>query len=164
MKSSFRRGYVWVGVFLFVSLILALTSSCASGPNSGSVSETKGTAAEAEKFTSDAEKRLLDLGIKFSRADWVKSTFITSDTEALSAAANEEIIRATTELVDQSRRFDGLQLAPDVERKLKLLKLSLTLPAPKDPKEREELTKLAASLEGAYGKGKYCPMATKENV
>jgi peptidyl-dipeptidase A len=161
MKSSFRRSYVWAGVFLFVSLILALTSSCATSPNSVSDSETKGTAAEAERFTNDADKRLLDLGIKFSRADWVKSTFITSDTEALSAAANEELIRATTELVDQSRRFDGLQLAPDVERKLKLLKLSLTLPAPKDPKEREELTKLAASLEGAYGKGKYCPDGDK---
>jgi peptidyl-dipeptidase A len=38
-----------------------------------------------------------------------------------------------------------------------LLKLSLTLPAPKDPKERNELTKIAASMEGEYGKGKYCP-------
>src|SRR4029079_4315818 len=54
-------------------------------------------------------------------------------------------------------RFDGLQLPPDVERKIKLLKLSLTLPAPKDEKERAEVTKLRASLEGAYGKGKYCP-------
>ncbi len=161
MKSSFRTGYVWAAVFLFASLLLALTSSCASSPSSTSVSETKGTPAEAEQFSKDAEQRLLDLGLKFSRADWVKSTFITNDTEALSADANEEFIKATTELVDQSRKFDGLQLSPDVDRKLKLLKLSLTLPAPKDPKEREELTKLAASLEGAYGKGKYCPDGDK---
>ncbi len=44
---------------------------------------------------------------------------------------------------------------------MKLLKLSLTLPAPKDPAERDELTKLAASLEGDYGKGKYCPDGDK---
>ena len=31
------------------------------------------------------------------------------------------------------------------------------MPAPKDPTERDEITKLAASLEGDYGKGKYCP-------
>ena len=54
-----------------------------------------------------------------------------------------------------------MQVAPDVARKLKLLKLSLTLPAPKDPAEREALTKFAASLEGAYGKGKYCPDGDK---
>ena len=42
-------------------------------------------------------------------------------------------------------------------RKLKLLKLSLPLPAPRDPKLQTELTELAASLEGDYGKGKYCP-------
>jgi peptidyl-dipeptidase A len=91
----------------------------------------------------------------------VKSTFITDDTEALSASANEDVIAATTELAGESRRFDGLQLTPDVARKLKLLKLSLTLPAPKNEKERTELTKLAASLEGDYGKGKYCPDGEK---
>src|SRR6185295_2121578 len=117
----------------------------------------KGTPAEAEKFIADAEQRLFDLNIKYSRADWVKSVFITDDTEALSADANTNVIAATTELADQSRRFDGLQLPPYVARKIKLLMLSLTLPAPSDPVEREELTTLAASLEGDYGKGKYCP-------
>ncbi|MEP6961504.1 MAG: M2 family metallopeptidase, partial [Acidobacteriota bacterium] len=37
-----------------------------------------------------------------------------------------------------------------------LLKRGLTLAAPADPKESQEVTKLAASLEGTYGKGKYC--------
>jgi peptidyl-dipeptidase A len=161
MKSSFRRGYVWAVVFLFVGLILALTSSCATNPNPASVSETKGTPAEAEKFIADAEKRLLELNIKFSQADWEKSTNITDATEASSAEANKQVIAATTELALQSRRFDGVQLPPDVARKIKLLKLALTLPAPKDPAERDELTKLAASLEGDYGKGKYCPDGDK---
>ena len=161
MNFICRSRHLWTGAFLLISLVLALTSSCANNPNSPAVSNAKGTPAEAEKFMADAEKRLLALSIKTSHADWVKSTFITDDTEALSASANEDLIAATTELVDQSRRFDGLQLEPDVERKLKLLKLSLTLPAPKDPKEREELTKLAASLEGDYGKGKYCPDGDK---
>lgn len=161
MRSSFRRGYVWAVVFLFASLILAFTMSCATNPNSNSVSETKGTPAEAEKFIADAEKRLLDLNIKFSLADWEKSTNITDATEAASAEANKQVIAATTELAMESRRFDGAQLPPDVARKLKLLKLALTLPAPKDPAERDELTKLAASLEGDYGKGKYCPDGDK---
>ncbi len=39
--------------------------------------------------------------------------------------------------------------------------MRLTLPAPHDAAEREELTKIAASLEGDYGKGKYCPEGEK---
>jgi peptidyl-dipeptidase A len=159
MNFICRSRHLFFGAFVLASLILALTSSC-TNPISP-VSNEKGTPSEADKFITDAEKRLLDLNVKYSRADWVKSTYITDDTETLSADANKEVIAATTELVDQSRRFDGLQLSPSVERKLKLLKLALTLPAPKDPVERDELTKLAASLEGDYGKGKYCPEGDK---
>jgi peptidyl-dipeptidase A len=128
--------------------------SCTDNPNSPSGSANK---AEAEKFLGDAENRLLDLSIKAGRADWVKSTFITDDTESMAAAANDDLIAATTELAEQARRYENLDLSPEGKRKLKLLKLSLTLPAPKDPKERNELTKIAASMEGEYGKGKYCP-------
>src|SRR6267143_966168 len=161
--NLFRRSsHVWTGAFLLLIVSLSLMSSCARSPNLVSTSGGKRTAAEAEKFVADAEKRLFDLNVKFSRADWVKSTFITDDTEAMSAEANKDVIAATTELADQSGRFDGLDLPYDVARKLKLLKLSLTLPAPRDPTQRDELTKLAASLEGDYGKGKYCPDSEKQ--
>ncbi|MDQ2920389.1 MAG: M2 family metallopeptidase [Acidobacteriota bacterium] len=136
-------------------------SSCTNKPDSISQSAAKGTPAEAEKFIAEAEKRLFDLNVKYSRADWVKSTFITDDTEVLSADANNAVITAVTELADQSRRFDGLDLPYDIARKMKLLKLSLVLPAPHDPTERAELTRLGASLEGDYGKGKYCPDGDK---
>jgi peptidyl-dipeptidase A len=154
--NSIRRGArLWTGVFLFITAMLALT--CTNGPGTNPLSNTKATAADAEKFISDAEKRLFDLNVKLSHADWVKSTYITDDSELLSAEANQELIAATTEFAEESRKFDGLDLPPDVARKIKLLKLSLTLPAPKNDAERAELTKLAASLEGDYGKGKYCP-------
>ncbi|MFN2531391.1 MAG: M2 family metallopeptidase [Pyrinomonadaceae bacterium] len=134
---------------------LVLMTSCINNTNSNR--GAKGATEDALRFMDRAEKRLFDLNIKFARADWVKSTYITDDTEALSAAANTDLIAATTELADEGLRFEGIDLPADVERKLKVLKLSLTLPAPKDPNEREELTKIAASMEGDYGKGKYCP-------
>jgi len=133
--------------------------SCTDNPNSPSAGS--GSKDEADKFLGDAEKRLLDLSIKAGRADWVKSTFITDDTETLAAEANENLIAATTELAEQARKYENLDLSPEAKRKLKLLKLSLTLPAPKDPAERNELTKIAASMEGDYGKGKYCPEGDK---
>jgi peptidyl-dipeptidase A len=161
VNSIYQTRQLWAGGFLLISAGLVLLSSCANNPNSMSRSGTKATVAEGEQFITDAEKRLFDLNVKFARADWVKSTFITDDTETLSANANKDLIGATTELAEQSRRFDGLDLSADTHRKMKLLKLSLTLPAPKDPTERDELTKLAASMEGDYGKGKYCPEGDK---
>ena len=151
----------WVRALVVLCAGLSLLSSCVQQEGSNPTSSAKGTPAEAGQFVADAEKRLLELNIKYSRADWVKSTFITDDTEALSAEANKQVIEATTELAEQSRRFDGLDLPYDTARKIKLIKLALTLPAPSNPTEREELTKIAASLEGDYGKGKYCPDGDK---
>jgi peptidyl-dipeptidase A len=117
----------------------------------------KPTAEEARKFIDDAEQKLLALGIDAGRADWVKSTYITDDTEILAAKLDERAISAAVEFAKQSTRFDGIKLDPVTARKIRLLKLSLTLATPSDPKEAEELTRIVAGLEGTYGKGKYCP-------
>jgi len=66
-------------------------------------------------------------------------------------------VKGTRAFAKRATRFDGLNLPAEMARKMKLLKLSLTLAAPSNPKESEELTRLVASLEGTYGKGKYCP-------
>jgi peptidyl-dipeptidase A len=115
------------------------------------------SAAEAQTFIDSAEKRLLDLWIRSDRAAWVQSNFITDDTERMAAQAQKEVIAATTELAVAATRFDNLELPYDVARKLKLLKLSLTLPAPGNSAEQTELTEISASLESDYGKGRYCP-------
>src|SRR5512141_1105940 len=115
------------------------------------------TVAEAKAFLDEAEARLLALATDAGRAAWVQSTYITEDTEILSAQANERSIIATVGYAKKATRFDGLQLPPHPARKRKLLKISLTLAAPSDPKESEELTRITAAMEGAYGKGKYCP-------
>ena len=115
------------------------------------------TPESAKKFVDDAEQKLLKLWIDTGRADWVKSTYITEDTEVLAALANEKSISAGVAYAKQATRFDGLSLDPETARKLKLLKLSLTVAVPSDPAEAAELTRLGAAMEGMYGKGKYCP-------
>jgi len=117
---------------------------------------SKPTVAEAEQFMSQAETRLNDLTVKAARAAWVQENFITDDTQAIAADASDEITAVTTELVDESRRFDGLSMPPDLARKFTLLKLGLTAPAPHDPSLRKEMTQIATSLDADYGKGKYC--------
>jgi len=114
------------------------------------------TVEQARAFVNEAEGRLLDLATEASRADWVKSTYITDDTETLAAQANQRAISATVSYAKAAPRFDRLALPDDVARKLELLKLSLTLPAPSNRKEAEELTRIVAAMEGTYGKGKWC--------
>lgn len=134
----------------FVAVVAAVTlAACSSAP--------KPTVEEARKFIDGAEAKLLELSNEAGRAQWVQSTYITQDTEALSALANERAISANVRLAKEAARFDGLQLPEDVARKMKLLKLAITMPAPADPKESSEITKIASGLEAAYGRGKYCP-------
>src|SRR5437868_6147751 len=123
-------------------LILALASLVAAAQPAAPP-----TAAEAKAFVDAAEARLLKTSVESSRADWVNQTFITDDTDILSA---------TVELAKQATRFSGMKLPDDVARKLMLLRLSRPLAAPSDPKKSEELTRLVTSMGGRCGKGKVC--------
>ena len=122
---------------------------------------TTPTIAEAQAFMDRAEAELLKIGVPQQRG-WIQETYITDDSELLAASENERVIARTTELINEGKRFEALNLPPDLKRKFLLMKLSLTMPAPKDAKLREELTQVAASLDGSYGKGKYCPGGDKE--
>src|SRR6202521_1094262 len=112
--------------------------------------------AEAEQFMKQAEARLNEIEVKAARASWVQENFITDDTQALSADAQDQLTAATTELIKQAKQFDGLSLPPELARKFMLLRLSLTAPAPKDPALRKEMTQIGASLDADCGEGKYC--------
>jgi peptidyl-dipeptidase A len=114
------------------------------------------TVSDARRFIEDAEARLLLLNIDSGRADWIKSTYITDDTETMAAQADEHAIAVQVDLVKQAQRFSSLSLPPDLARKFRLLQTSLTIATPADPALSAEVTRIVASMEGAYGKGKYC--------
>ena len=120
------------------------------------------TVAEAQTFMDRAEAELLKLNIMDQRAQWVHETYITDDSELLAADQDEHYIARTTELVADGKRFESLNLPADLKRKFLLLKLSLGMPAPHDPKLREELTRVASGMGSAYSKGKYCPGGNTE--
>jgi peptidyl-dipeptidase A len=121
-----------------------------------SAQNTTPTAAEAQEFMNRAEAQLSDLAVTVNRASWVQENFITDDTQAMAADAIDEVTAVTTQLVEQAKRFNDLKLPAVLARKFMLLKLSLTAPAPKDAALRREMTEIGVSLDGDYGKGKYC--------
>jgi peptidyl-dipeptidase A len=112
---------------------------------------------EARTFLADANRELLRLITEANRAGWVQVTYITPDTEALAARANELLVNVLTRYAKEARRFDNVTLPAIERRQLDVLKKSLTITAPPDPEEGEELARLVASMEGAYGSAKYCP-------
>jgi peptidyl-dipeptidase A len=118
---------------------------------------TRPTAEEASAFLADAEARLLDLGVKASHANWVQENFITEDTEQIAADANQALNALSVDLAKKAKRFDGVTLPPVMARKMLLLKLAAGFPAPADPAEQKELAQTLASLDGDYGRGKWCP-------
>ena len=120
------------------------------------------TAEEARKFIEDAEKRLFELGNKSQRASWVQENFITDDTEQIAADANEILNSAATAAAKAAHRYDNVKLSPELARKRKLLELAAGFPAPNDPKAQKELAQIMASLDGDYGKGKWCPEGDKK--
>ncbi|HTZ74577.1 MAG TPA: M2 family metallopeptidase [Candidatus Aquilonibacter sp.] len=141
-------------------LALAIGLTMAQGTNSETAPLQKATAPtvqEARQFIDNAEKQLLDLWIKDGRADWVQETYITDDTQQMAADADAAVANATAELAQEARRFDGVTLPDDVARKLKLIRFSVAIPAPRDEALSAELAEINASLAGDYGKGKWCP-------
>ncbi|HTQ97591.1 MAG TPA: M2 family metallopeptidase, partial [Candidatus Acidoferrum sp.] len=137
---------------------LGLTCLCFTFSFSNTHAQTSSpTPEEAQKFIEEAEQRLFDLGIKAQRAAWVQENFITVDTESIAADLGEQANTAATQYAKQAHRFDHVQLSPELSRKRLLLELASGFPAPDDPKAQKELAQLLSSLDGDYGKGKWCP-------
>jgi peptidyl-dipeptidase A len=139
-------------------LMLAV-SIAAQNPQAAKLSEKKNapTVAGAQKFLEEVESRYFDLTNKAQRASWVEENFITDDTEQIAAEANQEQNTFSAEMSKKAHEFDKVALQPEMARKMLLLKLASGFPAPADPKEQKELAQVLASLDGDYGKGKWCP-------
>jgi peptidyl-dipeptidase A len=144
----------------FALALLVLVSGCASNSSSNSTP----TAEDAKKFIDDVNETTFKLALEASQAGWVSETYITDDTSSLYARSNQRIIDKVAQYAKEAVRFDKVQVAPDVRRSLDLLKVSLVMATPSNPKEGEELTKIAADLDGTYGKGKWCEDPNKKET
>lgn len=113
------------------------------------------TMKDADKFLAATEKELIQLNTVGARAAWINANFITEDTSALAAAADQKSTEAGVRFAMQAANFDAVEVNTDQRRKLNILKQSLVMPAPQDAKKSAELSKIGAELNSMYGKGKY---------
>ena len=132
-----------------VTLFLSAFGACrAAAPPAGS---------DLKSFLENADATLLRLSNEANQAGFTQATFITPDTEAMSARASEAYATAVTDFARRAATFNAESATPEQQRRLTVLKNSITMAAPSDPKESAELATLVASMDGAYGRGKYCP-------
>ncbi len=120
--------------------------------------------AAAAAWLKETEAKLLSYWVHTERSNWVKSTNITHDTEVLASKAYEQLMAFTAKTAAEAVcRFEPhfKELPAAMQRKFKLLRLTLSLPAPPDAAQRTELSKIATFMESTYGKGKYCPPRLK---
>jgi peptidyl-dipeptidase A len=143
------RSRLFVG--FAAAALMASVAACSVSAPSATV-----TAADADRFLADANQTLLRLGIEEQRAGWVAQNFITTDTEALAARADQILSEASARLAKESVKFDHVDASPEARRQLQLLKVALTVAAPADPRDSAELARILASLEATYGRGKWC--------
>ncbi len=134
-------------------VVFAISSSL--GLAQSTAGENQATVAGARAFIDGANAELLKLNANASRAQWIAETDITDDTEATAALINGQVTGRILQLVEESHRWDKVELPGELRRQMKLLQLNATA-APKEPELLTEQTQLAAQLTGMYGKGKYC--------
>ena len=148
-----------IKTFSLVS-ICSFTLACTQTASSSATS----TAADATKFLDATNAALLKLGVDQSRAGWVQQTFITDDTEIVSAQASQAANDAGVRFAKEATKYDRVELPAAERRQLTVLKTGLVLAPPSDPKESDELSKIMARLESTYGKGKWCTDPSKPDA
>src|SRR5690606_15948076 len=128
--------------------VLLLAACATPGGNQASHrGESRPTPEEAKAFVARVNRDLKELWTREATAAWVKATYITEDTDRLAAWAREEVMAYLSRAVEESKRFDGLELDEETARALWLLRLSLPVPAPSEPEKRSELAMVESQME-----------------
>jgi peptidyl-dipeptidase A len=110
------------------------------------------TKADAEAFVAKAEKELADFSVEAARVAWINATYITDDTDALSAKYGAVGTEMSVKFAKDAARYQNVPgLSYDTKRKLDILRGGLVLPAPTTPGAATELNEIATRLNSAYG-------------
>ncbi len=113
------------------------------------------TVAEARAFVAGAEKELSEFAVLNSRAQWVNSTYITDDTDALAAHFGTIGTEMSVRFANEAAKYANVPgLDYDTRRKLDILRSALVLPAPTTPGAAAELNTISTRLSSTYGKGR----------
>ncbi len=138
------------GVLGAVSLI-ALAAGCARKDKSQGPASAN--AADAAAFVEKVETTYREAFEEAGRIQWVNSTYINFDTDWLAAKSAGELTKMSVDFANEAAKFDGVELPPDLRRKLDFMKLGIVLPAPSRDGAAEELAEITTRLGSTYSTG-----------
>ncbi|MBX3561818.1 MAG: M2 family metallopeptidase [Sphingomonas sp.] len=157
MKSSASALAIALCAGLAVVGCAAATAASQSGANTPATYRKAAppTAADARAFVERAERELGEFGVINARAQWVNSTYITQDTDALAAYFGTIDTEMRVRLANDAARYANASgLDAETRRKLDMLRASLTLPAPTTQGAAAELNRISTDLSSQYGRGR----------
>jgi peptidyl-dipeptidase A len=157
MKSSVSL----LALALSACLAAGCTTAAASGDDTTAASapaepaSAAPTAEQARAFVARAERELSEFSVLNSRAQWVNSTYITQDTDALAAHFGTIGTEMGVRFANEAARFQDVPgLDADTRRKLNILRSGLVLPAPTSEGAAAELNRISTDLQSQYGRGR----------
>jgi peptidyl-dipeptidase A len=113
------------------------------------------SAQTAEQFVAQAEPTYNQKLIESAQAEWVYNTYITVDSEAVTARAGADLNSFNVATATRAAAYAAQPgLSYDVNRKLSRMRTLITQPAPSRTGAAQEAATLIARLQGLYGKGK----------
>ena len=137
-----------------IALAVAMPALAQTAPPIAAVPANP-TAADADAFVAQVEKEYADFGVYGAQIAWVNATYITDDTDALSARVGTQGTEMGVRFAKQAALYAKAPgLSPDTKRKLDFLRNGLTLPAPSTGTAANELNVISTRLNSSYGKGK----------
>lgn len=155
-KHSMRRAF---GVLASVSSF-ALIAACAGPVVSDNAAPAAGTSAaaptaeDAAAFVARVEKTYAEAFEESARIAWINNTYINFDSDWLAARNGAEITRLAVDFANEAKKFNGLELPADIQRKIEFIKQGVTIPAPSTEGAAEELSDIATRLGSRYSTGR----------
>jgi peptidyl-dipeptidase A len=131
------------------------TASAAPAEAEAAAEPAAATLEDARAFVARAEKELSEFAVLNSRAQWVNSTYITDDTDALAAHFGTIGTEMSVRFANEAAKYAGVEgLDYDTKRKLDILRSTIVLPAPTTAGAAAELNTISTRLNSTYGKGR----------
>jgi peptidyl-dipeptidase A len=149
-----QRTPLALGLFLAIASLSACQPSGKSEPAAGA--EAKPNAEAADVFVGRVNSTLEEMTPELASSAWLGATIIGPDSQRVESAANERFLTINNAFVEQAKSYAVEGLDPATARALHLLKVSASLPAPRDPARLKELTEVASRMSATYGAGKWC--------
>ncbi len=149
-KPLLRTAVSWIAIAAFAA---ACATSSTPGAG-GSASSGPATAESAATFVQNAEAELMRRSEYEGRVAWVYNTNINFDTEWLLQRSDAEGTEARVRLASEAGRYANVELPADTRRKVDLLRLSLTLPAPQREGAASQLSEITTRLASTYSTGR----------